>query len=97
MIIIYGGVAVDPTQLASVTEAAQSFVAASRAEAGCVDYILSWDLVESNRIRLIETWADQETATAHTLQKHTAQWTSVIGAAAIEAPVFHKHEAAPAA
>jgi quinol monooxygenase YgiN len=93
MKLIYGGVAVDPSQVEAVTAAAVPFVAASNAENSCVIYSLSWDVTEPNRIRLLEAWTDADAHLAHTLQQHTIDWTELIKNAAIEAPKFFTTEA----
>jgi quinol monooxygenase YgiN len=93
MIVVYGGVRVDPAKIAEVTEAAKGFVATTAEEQGFVEYSLAWDTVEPNRIRLLEAWTDGDTAAAHAEAQHTKDWTAVISSAAIEAPKFFKYEA----
>ena len=93
MIVIHGGVAVDPGKVAEVTEAAKLFVAATAAEDGFLEYTLSWDVVEPNRIRLLEAWTTPETSAAHGTQQHTKDWTTMISGAALAAPKFFKYEA----
>jgi quinol monooxygenase YgiN len=94
MKLIYGGVVVDPAKVEAVTAAAIPFVAASNAEDNCVTYILSWDVTQPNRINLLEAWTDADAHFAHTQQQHTLDWTTLISAAAIEAPKFYINEAA---
>lgn len=89
-VLVYGGVAVDPERVEEVGRAAAAFQAACREEEGCIDYLLSWDVAEPNRIRLVEVWESEETATAHTTQEHVKQWTTLVGGAAIEAPSFRR-------
>ena len=97
MIVIHGGVRVDPVRIAEITDQAKVFVAATAQEDGFVEYSLAWDTVEPNRIRLLEVWTDADTSAAHGQQQHTKEWTEFIAAAAIEAPAFSKYEAEPAA
>lgn len=87
-VIVYGGVAVDTGRVEEVGQAAAAFAAACRNEEGCIDYLLSWDVTEPNRLRLVEVWESEETATAHTTQEHVKQWTTLVSGAAIEAPSF---------
>lgn len=88
MVLVYGGCAVDPVRVAEITEAAAEFAARCRAEDGCVDYILSWDVIEPNRLRLVEAWESTDASTAHRAQQHTKEWTAFIGSAAIDRPSF---------
>lgn len=90
MVIVYGGVAVDPDQVTAVGEAAARFQAVCRTEPGCVDYLLSWDVAEPHRLRLVETWESEATATAHTTQAHVQEWTTFVSGAAIEPPSFRR-------
>lgn len=94
MIAIYGGVAVDPIQIATVTEAARSFQAQCQGEEGCVDYLLSWNAVETNRLQLMEVWDSQEALDVHKEQQHVAAWTRLISTAALGAPNFSTLEVA---
>lgn len=94
MVIVYGGVRVDPARVAEVTEAARTFQEKCRDEEGCVDYILSWDLTEPNRIHLVEAWDSNGTAEAHKTRAHVKEWVTFIQEASIEAPVFSRHSVA---
>jgi quinol monooxygenase YgiN len=94
MIVIYGGVTVDPIQTATVTEAAKTFQAQCQLEEGCVEYLLSWNAVETNRLQLVEAWESPEALAAHQGQQHVAAWTRLISSAAVDAPEFTKLEAA---
>jgi quinol monooxygenase YgiN len=90
MVIIYGGVAVDPARVAELTAIAAEFQAKCRAEDGCADYTLAWEVAEPNRIRLLEAWETEEAYQAHTGQPHVAEWTELIQAASVGAPTFHR-------
>ena len=93
MIVIHGGVTVDPTRVDEVTEAAKAFVAETAKEEGFLEYTLSWDVTQPNRIRLLEAWTDADTSAAHGVAAHTKDWTTLISAAALEAPKFYKYDA----
>jgi quinol monooxygenase YgiN len=91
MVIIYGGVLVDEAQVPSVTEAARDFQARCQEEDGCIDYLLSWDVAEPNRIRLLEAWVSEQAHASHTAAAHVQEWTAFITAAAAGAPSFSRH------
>jgi quinol monooxygenase YgiN len=92
MVIVYGGVAIDPAKVAEVTEAAVPFQSTCRAEEGCVDYTLSWEVAEPNRIRLVEVWESEATYDQHVTQEHVKEWTAFVGAATIDAPAFFRND-----
>src|SRR4051794_1794511 len=91
IVTIYGGVAVDPGAVAAVTEAARTFQATCRAEEGCLDYTLAWEVAEPNRLRLLESWADEAAYRRHVEEPHVKDWTAFVAAAAIEAPAFTRN------
>jgi quinol monooxygenase YgiN len=92
MVIIYGGVAVDPDRVPELTDAAVAFQATCRAEPGCVDYTLAWEVAEPNRIRLLEAWETEEAYEAHKGRPHVADWTRLIAGAALGAPAFTRND-----
>lgn len=94
MIVIYGGVIVDPTHTAAVTEAARTFQAQCQLEEGCIEYLLSWNAVETNRLQLVEAWESPEALAVHQGQQHVAAWTQLMSSVALAAPEFTKLEAA---
>ena len=94
MVLIYGGVLVTESEVPAVTAEARTFQAACRAEEGCVEYLLSWDVAESNRIRLVEAWATEDAYEAHKTQPHVQKWTEFIKAVSAEAPAFTRHDIA---
>lgn len=88
MVIIHGGVAVDPARIAEITEAAVAFQRASRAEDGCVEYQLSWLAGDPCALRLLEIWESREQHQAHKDADHTIAWTTLISSAATAPPSF---------
>jgi quinol monooxygenase YgiN len=94
MVLIYGGVLVTESEVPAVTAEAGTFAAACQAEEGCVDYLLSWDVVQTNRIRLVEVWATEEAYEAHKTQPHVQKWTDYIKSVSAEAPAFTRHDLA---
>lgn len=97
MIVIHGGVAIDSTRVDEVEEKAGPFQAASRAEAGCVEYQLSWKVGEVASLRLLEIWADEESYVAHTRAAHTAEWSAFVPGAqfGVRIPARAARSAAP--
>lgn len=92
MIVIHGGVLIDPDHVDEVARAAVGFEAASRAEAGCVEYQLSWRVGPSASLRLLEIWEDEASYLAHTEAAHTKEWSSYVSGAAAGPPVFTRYD-----
>lgn len=88
MIIVYGGITVDPARIAEVEEAGATFQKASLAEDGCVEYQLSWKVGEPGNLRLLEIWETKAKHQAHKEQAHTTAWTAFISGAATAPPNF---------
>lgn len=91
MLYVYGGILVDPARKDEVTAKAAEFAAACRAEEGCLEYNLSWNVENENYLRLIEVWEPTETHLAHVQQPHVLEWTAFIQGAAAAAPAFTKY------
>jgi quinol monooxygenase YgiN len=65
MILIAGTVDVDPQQRESALEAGRELFEATRAQAGCLDYVWAADLATPGRIYVYERWADEPSLAAH--------------------------------
>ncbi|MFF2653690.1 putative quinol monooxygenase [Streptomyces sp. NPDC058045] len=92
MVIVYGGISVDPSRVEDVVAAGTVFQQASAAEDGCLEYQLSWKVGEPENLRLLELWSSVEAHEAHRGQQHTKEWTEFISAAATAPPKFTRHE-----
>lgn len=91
MVIVYGGVAVDPARVAEVTERAAAFEAVCRQEPGCIDYILAWQIADPTRIQLVEAWETVQASEAHRQREHVREWAQYIAAASVGQPQFSEH------
>ncbi|MDW3216746.1 MAG: antibiotic biosynthesis monooxygenase family protein [Ilumatobacteraceae bacterium] len=60
MIIVAGFLRVDPDQRTSYLEDCEGVIRAGRAAAGCIDFHLSADPLESDRINIFERWDSAE-------------------------------------
>ena len=93
MLIVYGGVQVDPARLPEVTEVARAFESSCREEDGCVQYVLSWRVDDPCRIQLLEAWESEEAWETHKQQPSVQEWTAFIAAASAGSPEFSHHVA----
>ena len=91
MVIVYGGVEVEPARVPEVTDAARAFESSCREEEGCVQYVLSWRVDEPSRIQLLEVWESESAWEAHKKQTHVLEWTSFIRDASAASPEFSHH------
>ncbi len=62
MIVVAGHLTIDPSDRADYLEEAVAVVAAARRAPGCLDYAISADTVEADRINVFERWEDVESA-----------------------------------
>ena len=60
MIIVSGHLVVDPDERDRVVELSREPVVAARATTGCLDFAVSADPVEPDRVNISERWADRE-------------------------------------
>jgi quinol monooxygenase YgiN len=60
VIIVAGALIVDPGGRDAYLEGCRGVVEAARRADGCVDYALSPDLLEPDRINVYELWASEE-------------------------------------
>ncbi|WP_420453643.1 putative quinol monooxygenase [Ilumatobacter sp.] len=64
MIIVSGFLKVDPDERASYLEGCRQVVQAARASDGCIDFHLSADPLEADRINIFEQWESTEAVEA---------------------------------
>ena len=65
MLIIAGTFEVDPARRAEFIAEKEAGMRASRAEAGCIDYVLSADPLEPGRVYLFERWESKDHLVPH--------------------------------
>jgi quinol monooxygenase YgiN len=65
MLIVAGHFVVDPADQAAFVAGRVAGITATRAEAGCLEYVMSADPVDATRVILFERWADQASLDAH--------------------------------
>ena len=76
MLIVAGTLNIDPEHRPAMLEAVRPMVTATRAEAGCREYVFSADPDDPSVVRLFELWDDEEALSAHLDSAHMAQWQS---------------------
>jgi quinol monooxygenase YgiN len=71
MLIVAGEFVVDPERREEFLRSREAGMRASRAEAGCHDYVLSADPVDAGRVVLYERWEDKAALAAHLVALRT--------------------------
>jgi quinol monooxygenase YgiN len=92
MIVVTGYLTIDPDKRAEAEAAIAAFVPQNLAEAGCVDYRFSTDVLDPNRINGLEIWEDQAAIDAHMASAHMAEFMGAIGGCLAGGVEFTAHE-----
>ena len=74
MLLILGTVRLPAEALERARPVMARMIAASRAEAGCLDYAYAQDINDPGLIRVSERWADRPALEAHFASAHIAEW-----------------------
>jgi quinol monooxygenase YgiN len=72
--VIEGTVRLPAESIDAARPAMEAMIRASRAEAGCLDYAYSLDLIEPGLVRVTERWESREALAAHFTTSHMAAW-----------------------
>lgn len=74
MIIVLAKVSVIPEKKQDLLTLAESVIATTQAEAGCISYILLDNPYDAGSCMFVEEWADLAALQAHAASPHLAQW-----------------------
>jgi quinol monooxygenase YgiN len=94
MIVVVGRVRTDTDKREALLEIGQTLAAASRAEAGCIDYRLYQDTENSDHFVFVEEWESEEALQQHFGTAHIAQFMRAVPAALVAPPDVKFHEVA---
>ena len=76
MIVIEGTVRIPPARLEDARPVMEQMIRASRAEAGCLDYAYSVDVLDPGLVRVSERWESRDALAAYSKTAHMATWRS---------------------
>jgi quinol monooxygenase YgiN len=79
MIVVTGYLTIAPEHRAAAEAAIATLVPLTVAEQGCVEYRYSADVLEPNRINIVEQWASEEAMNVHMGTDHLAEFMGAIG------------------
>ena len=74
MIVVVGHFRLPPDNMERARSAMCQVMLATRAEAGCIEYTYSEDLLDPGLIRVSEIWQTREQLAAHLETQHMALW-----------------------
>ena len=80
MIIVEGTALIPAEKWPEARAAMETMIRASREEAGCIEYAYSVDLLEPNRLRIIERWQDLDALKLHFTLPHMAVFRQALAA-----------------
>lgn len=95
MIVIEGTVRIPPANLEKARGMMEQMIRASRAEAGCIDYAYSVDVLDPGLIRVNESWESRDALAAHFKTAHMATWRSFFPELGITDRSLRLYEADP--
>ncbi|MDP7541942.1 MAG: putative quinol monooxygenase [Acidimicrobiales bacterium] len=79
MILIAGTISLDPDKVDEALAAIVPLMAATHAEDGCIDYVLSADPLMPGCIRIFEKWEGDEALAVHMKAPHMAAFQGKLG------------------
>ncbi|MBU1287232.1 MAG: antibiotic biosynthesis monooxygenase [Alphaproteobacteria bacterium] len=95
MIVIEGTVRIPPANLEAARNAMAQMIRGSRAEAGCIDYAYSLDILDPGLIRITERWESRDALAAHFKTAHMAAWRATFPSLEITDRSLRLYEADP--
>ena len=78
MIVINAVIETNPGTVAALKDAIAAMEKASRAEPGCIDYVFTTEINDSNKVRIVEHWKDLEALKTHFTLPHMAAFRAAM-------------------
>lgn len=95
MIIVEGSARIPEGAWDEALTAMEAMIAASRKEAGCIEYAYSRDLLDPNLLRIIERWKDKAALVSHFAEPHMAVFRQALGKVGPQDLSVRMYEAEP--
>lgn len=83
MIVVTGRIVVKEGALKKLRPVMEAMIAASRAEAGCIEYYYGPELTDPNAFLVLEKWDSWENLDAHFEKPHLRAWRAALGGAGL--------------
>jgi quinol monooxygenase YgiN len=94
MIIVAGGLRIQPNSRDEASAACIEVEKATREESGCISYAFHFGIAEPDYLHVFEQWESEDALNAHMQQLHTQAFLTKVGGFAAEAPVVNIYEVA---
>ncbi|HVN93721.1 MAG TPA: putative quinol monooxygenase [Terracidiphilus sp.] len=92
MLLIVGTVRLPADRLDAARAIMSEIVAASRAEAGCLEYSYAEDVIDRGLIHITERWKDRNALDEHLKTAHLAEWRAAWPALGLGERNLHLYE-----
>lgn len=94
MVVAIGRVRTDPERRAELIRIGQRVAAASREEAGCIDYRIYQDTGDENEFVFVEEWRSEDALQQHFGTSHVAELMAAISDVVVAPPDVKFHTVA---
>lgn len=78
MIVINVAIETNPGSVAALKDAIATMEKASRAEAGCIEYVFASEINNPNNVRIVEHWQDLDALKLHFTMPHMATFRAAM-------------------
>lgn len=93
MIILVGCMRVATGKRDDALVALEPLVEGSRAESGCVEYSMGFDILDDHLLRVFEAFEDEDAWAAHRATSHVAEWETAASLLGINDVELQRYEA----
>ena len=97
MVIVEGSAFIPEGGWQTAKSALEAMILASRAETGCIEYAYSVDLLDPQKMRIIERWEDLDALKSHFAEPHMAVFRAALAALGPKDVQVRMYEAEPQA
>ena len=97
MIVVEGSARIPADAWEKAQSAMETMIKASRAEAGCIEYAYSRDVIDPNLLRIIERWKDKAALQSHFAEPHMAAFGAALAEIGPQDLQVRMYEAEPEA
>jgi quinol monooxygenase YgiN len=92
MLVVAGSLKLDPAKFEEARAAALEIMAATRQEAGNINYVFTESLDEPGTIHIFEEWESQAALDAHFEEPHMAAFQAKVGGFGVKEMKVQKYE-----
>ncbi|WP_299191898.1 putative quinol monooxygenase [uncultured Erythrobacter sp.] len=93
MLIVLAEAKLGEGALDAARDAMATMVEASRAEEGCVSYAYAVDVLDPNKLIIVEKWVDSDALTFHFQTPHMAAFQQALGSLDVQITELAKFQA----